>query len=413
VVTVCAKGTYRLVPGREAELVAAPLPDTARRGPSLEQSALPDAIAVTQADLVPYKAKVDVLLVGSAFAGTAQPVEALVARLCIGRLDKSVGVIGDRIWVNGPYGLEPSAPKPFKSLALSAELAPRTPDNPGGFDIARRPEKGALALPNLEAVDDESLEGQYAAFGPLTPTAASRASRVTEDGWAWIANLGSQPMPPGFDYSFFNIAPLDQRLDELGSDAKLLLENLSPKHPRLETHLPSTHPTAFVVPPHTGRAAPLALTCDTVWIDTDREVMTLTWRGCLTLSTASTEKQGTVVIVASSKEHAARAQDIELLVRAIDDEGQGPVADARLRVTVPSPSSAPRGHAPQPVLEEPSTMEMDPVTLPDGLVVSTVDDVAPTHGGSADGEPRGRNVLEVADDPSTLVNNSHPSNSCK
>ena len=417
VLTVCVKGTYRFAPGRETELVAfegpgnpgAPTPqaptDSDPPCPTDKRNGLADPL--TPSELVPYKAKVDVILVGSAFAPKNEPIDALVVRLCIGRLDKSVGVIGDRVWVSGPYGLEPGAPKPFASLPLAPELAPRTPENPDRFDITRPAEKGALALPNLEAVDDEAPEIQHAVFGPLSLAARSRRSRVTAKGLEWVQNYAAQPMPEGFDYAFFNVAPQDQQIDELGAEATLALENLSPTYPRLETHLPSMHPAAFVVSSKGGSTALVPLACDTVWIDTDRERVTLTWRGFFAVPTPEIESLGTLVVVASSVDGPPRAHDIELLVRAMSADPTGRRADAGSDDSAARATSVPRSVAPRrsssQVVDDVSTIEVDTVTVPGAFAASVDADAAVQPPGSAEGKPGGQRTPEVSDDPSTLV----------
>src|SRR4051812_6852699 len=53
-------------------------------------------------DLVPFKARADVLLVGHAFAPRGEPARVLRARLIVGKIDKSVEVWCDRIfWQDG------------------------------------------------------------------------------------------------------------------------------------------------------------------------------------------------------------------------------------------------------------------------------------------------------------------------
>ncbi len=88
-------------------------------------------------------------------------------------------------------------------------------------------------------------------------------------------------------------APVDQYLDELRANERLILENLHPDHPRLVTNLPGYEPRAFVERPR-GPVTDLPLVCDTLWIDTDRSMCTLTWRGQLTLDGGGEE--GRVVI---------------------------------------------------------------------------------------------------------------------
>ena len=144
-------------------------------------------------ELVPYKPHTDVILVGSAFSPGMRPVEALVARLSVGDLDKAVGVIGDRVWIEGPDGPEPSAPAPFTVMPLRYERAARAPDNPAGFDLTRAAVTGALALPNLEAADDEIGAGRTVGFGPVPPGAPSRRSLLQPEGAAWIEHGRRRP----------------------------------------------------------------------------------------------------------------------------------------------------------------------------------------------------------------------------
>src|SRR5262245_41409441 len=47
-------------------------------------------------DLVPFKPRADVVLVGNAFAPGAQPVASVLVRLRVGDLDKTIAVYGDR-----------------------------------------------------------------------------------------------------------------------------------------------------------------------------------------------------------------------------------------------------------------------------------------------------------------------------
>ncbi len=284
-VTACVRATYRLAPGREARLAGEQQP--VDEGPG---------------GIAPYKPRVDVILVGSAFAPGGKPVEALVARLAVGELDKSVGVVGDRVWVDGPEGMEPSAPRPFSKMPLDEARAPREGENPGGFDLTRAPEAGALALPNLEPVEDDPRVDRAARFGPVAATSAARKARLAADALAWAAGERKGPAPASLDFRYFNAAPRDQQLDALASDGTLVLENLSPGLARLHVHLPRARPKAFVASAG-GAGAEVPMRLDTLFIDTDRALFTLTHRGAITVA-------GPEVAAAS-----------ELLV-ALEDEGE-------------------------------------------------------------------------------------------
>ncbi len=311
--TACVRGTFSLVHGREAVLADAQEPvlgdrfheSGGARGPSLYAAS----------ELVPYKPRADVVLVGSAFAPEQTPVDALIARVTIEELDKSIGVIGDRRWSLGPDGLEPGAPVPFRSMPLRYERAARAPDNPVGFDLAGAPALGDLALPNLEAVDDAPDTGQTLGFGPVHPAAATRRALLQPDAYAWATEGEKGPMPKGFDFAFYNAAPREQQIDLLRHSASIVLENLHREHPRFVAKLPHVRPRAFLVSADAERALEIALRCDTLWIDTDRAVMTLSWRGLVGLGTPEVLNLETLVVAAESKGKELRYKHIQRMLR--------------------------------------------------------------------------------------------------
>jgi hypothetical protein len=309
--TVAVRGTFSLAPGRELLLADAqePVGDDRHDGDDPRRSLR------APSDLALYKPRADVVLVGSAYAPFRLPTEALIARLQVGELDKSIGVIGDRVWIDGPDGPEPSAPQPFTSMPLCFERAVRARDNPHGFDLAAAPAPGAPALPNLEAADDEIGRVRTIGFGPVVSTAASRRGLLTADGWAFIEGGGRGAVPAGFDFSFFNAAPRDQQLDFLRPGAPLVLTNLHRTHARLATHLPLLRPKAFLVPGEIEAGAELPMRCDTLWIDTDRALCTLTWRGVLNVASADEDALGSVVIVSETPARTVGLTQIARLLR--------------------------------------------------------------------------------------------------
>jgi hypothetical protein len=281
--TVVVKGTFALVPG---ELVLADSQDPLCEERHLEDSAL--ASLYWSGDYAPVKRKVDLTLVGSAFAPGGQPVTSLVARLAVGDLVKSVRVTGERAWTLDGGNLVPGPPAPFARLPLRYERAGLSADNPVGFDpSAHRAAAGAPAAPNLERVDGRGV----ACFGPVAPSWRARRNLLDESAMFWAygvvraphagaPSLG--PAPPRFDFAFFNSAPADQQLDLLRAGTPIVLENLHPQRPRLETRLAPIRPQVFRVPPADvpkGRVEEIILRCDSMWIDTDRGVVVLTWRG--------------------------------------------------------------------------------------------------------------------------------------
>src|SRR5580765_4503381 len=85
-------------------------------------------------DLVPFKPRADVLLVGSAFAPRAEPVRTLSVHLVVADVDKGLEVVCDRIWTQDRMLAEGSR---FTKMPLRWERAAGGPDtaNPIGVRV--------------------------------------------------------------------------------------------------------------------------------------------------------------------------------------------------------------------------------------------------------------------------------------
>jgi hypothetical protein len=339
--TVCAKATFSLAHGREPVLLEK------QEEVRAATSGSDDSLTYRPSDLAPFKPRTDVVLSGHAFARA--PTEALVARLCVGELDKRLGVVGDRLWVEGPDGLEPSAPAPFTRLLLAYERAARAGENPVGLDLTRPPRAGQLALPNLESTNDD--DDPFVGFGAIPPSWPSRRNLLNPDALAWASGAVDGPVPEGFDFGFYNVAPRDQQVGLLLMGAKLTLENLNAEHAKLETRLPQVRPKCFLLEHVTERPIEVAMRCDTLWIDTDRATLTLTWRGLT--SVESPERAGTVVVAAETKGKELRFKHIERLLRGPRPDDEPLEETDQLNVRHDAVRS--RSVLPPEPIEEPST----------------------------------------------------------
>jgi hypothetical protein len=280
-------------------------------------------------DLYPMKARTDVVLVGSAFAPGGAPVRSLVARLLVGDVDKAIEVTTDRSF--SPDGTLVSGP-PFVRMPLVYERAGGGPEttNPIGVRTDLRDLRGRFKLPNLSpAALPTPQPGEIVApigFGPIPPTWPTRRSKLgryaASHSPRWLVDA---PLPEDLDRSFFNAAPLDQQIPELGADARIVLENLHPKVPRLTTSLPGLRPHATLE--GRGGTTTLPLRCDGLWIDSDRSICTLTWSGQLLLERR--EEPGRVVITLVDTTAAAKASGPEM-ARALDDPPMRARADTVL-----------------------------------------------------------------------------------
>jgi hypothetical protein len=230
-------------------------------------------------DLAPFKACADILLVGHAFAPGGQPVRSVVTRLIVGDVDKSIEVYLDRWWSQD--GLLGEGAR-FTRMPLRYERAAGGPTswNPVGIRQDRVDAYGKRLVPNLQRpgmlVSDPNDAVEPIGYGPISPWWPMRRERNHAGDWS-PARLARDPLPSEVERGFFNAAPPDQQVAMLRDDERLVLENLHPDHPRLATNLPGIHPRAFIE--RANVAEELSLACDTLWIDTDRSLCTLVWRG--------------------------------------------------------------------------------------------------------------------------------------
>lgn len=84
--------------------------------------------------------------------------------------------------------------------------------------------------------------------------------------------------PLGFDFIAYNTAPPSQQLEVIPRGARLSLSGLSERAEALELKLPDVEPVLWIDTME-ERGIPILLECDTIWIDTDRELVVMVYRG--------------------------------------------------------------------------------------------------------------------------------------
>ncbi len=275
--TVVCKATFELEPNLSAL--------AHEQEPIVETNEWAESGSLIRAtDLVPFKKRPEVLLVGHAYSPGGRPVTSLVTRVVVGAVDKSILVIGDRyVATDGRVG-EAAA---FDRMPLVWERAVATPDNPVGkqFGLGNR---GAVTTsewslaPNLYPVAFEwprpGMPIAPMAYAPISPLWPTRHGRLQKHAAGWDPHRWNERALPGdFDFTYMNAAPNDQQRTAVFGDDALYLENLHPELPRLSTRLDNVAPTA-VVDLGTG-PEPLPLRCDTLLVDTNRGLAILVWRG--------------------------------------------------------------------------------------------------------------------------------------
>ncbi|MFO0588381.1 MAG: DUF2169 domain-containing protein [Polyangiaceae bacterium] len=273
--TILAKTTYALLP-RVCPVVE---PSEPLLMADAHWDGAPEKSARTPSDRVPFKHQPEVLLSGHAYATGRRPQQRLGVRLVVGDLDTALEVFPPRKF--GADGMleEPAAAR--MPLAYEYAAGGSDSDNPVGIDMGLVDAWGRRGAPSVlrlgAACEEPGDLVMTAGWGPIAPHWPSRARRLRAEDRAWLADPAKSSMPVGFDARFFQSAPHEQWLQgPIRPDERVVLEHLSPAHERLVTNLEGIVPYARI---HGAKELRIPLIADTLFIDTDRATLTLTWRG--------------------------------------------------------------------------------------------------------------------------------------
>ena len=292
-------------------------------------------------DFAPFKRRADVLLTGHAYAPRGEPARSIVARLLVGEVDKAVEVFADRVFT--AEGQLREGPR-FTRSPLLWQHAAGGPDtmNPVGVRRDAPPDiYGQRALPRLQPpglhVTGPDDYIPPVGFGPIAPSWPDRRARLFHHAATWDhRRWHERPLPDDIDAAYFNAALLDQQVEAIRPNERLVLENLDPEHPRLVTNLAPATPRATVEWASRGEEA-LRFRCDTLWIDTDRRRCSLTWRAAIPLLRGELPARVTVRLGGATREDTRPnlgALGMTTIVSA-------PEPRAALPFTAPSAAAAP------------------------------------------------------------------------
>ncbi|WP_437593122.1 DUF2169 domain-containing protein [Sorangium sp. So ce1000] len=214
-------------------------------------------------DLAPYLGRADVLFTGDAHAPDGAHVESLPVRLAI--FGAGGCALDKRLLVRDS--------KPFQRMPLVYERAARGAngwENPFGVD----------ASDGEARVLDPHDPARPAGFGPIARAWPVRKRLLGKIRRETLEGPNAE-IPAGFDWSYFQAAPQDQRIDYLRGDEWIVLENLHPAARRLEMRLPRARGVARILglhaPPATGGDV-IELNADTLRIDGAEQRCTVVWR---------------------------------------------------------------------------------------------------------------------------------------
>jgi hypothetical protein len=287
-------------------------------------------------DLVPFKRRAEVILVGHAYAPHG-PARSVLTRLCVAGADKLVDVFSERVFTM--EGQLREASPPFVKSPLVWRYAAGGPgtSNPVGIASDATPDPYGQRLiprfqpPGLHITRPDQVIPTLG-YGPIAPTWPERITKLYHHAATWDPLRWNQrPLPRDIDVAYFNAATADQQVDAIRADERIVMENLHPDYPRLVTNLAPVTPEAVVERPgQPAEAVPFV--CDTMWIDTDRGVCALTWRARILLD--SPNAPGRVLVKANG---------------AVEEAYPVPAAAARVAErTAVAPSVAPAPSVPAP-----------------------------------------------------------------
>ncbi|WP_053078337.1 DUF2169 family type VI secretion system accessory protein [Methylobacterium tarhaniae] len=253
-------------------------------------------------DLIPFKPRADVTLVGSAHAPAGRPATAWTVALRVGDHAASLRVHGLREWRPGLTLLRPTwklgEAEPAQTVALDYRLAAggrhlgdpdgeadrRNPIGPGIAHLDHTRPGRAFPAPQIDSAA-APVAGPYDApepqgFGPISPWWVQRQRHAGTYDAAWKAERHPR-LPADFDYRFYQTAHPSLILPGyLRGDEAVRIEGCRPGGAVLTFTLPAVVPVAD----HAwddGRAVRSRLNFDGLHLDLrgDEPRIDLTWRG--------------------------------------------------------------------------------------------------------------------------------------
>lgn len=296
---VVVKGTFRIPKlGEDVRLHEKQLPlvmaDTFTGEPGF-------SAPVYEVDFAPRKLRCDILLLGSAYAPEGRPAQRVPVGLRVGNWKKTFMVVGKRHWETGLAGVRATAPEPFTILPFSYDVAfggidnhhedaskhaafMRNPIGRGFHKYLKSEWVDGSPLPNTEEidrpVDKPSSEYEPMAFGPVGRGWEQRIKYGGTYDQDWIDNTFPF-LPADFNDAYYQAVPLDQQITFPQGGEEVVLVNLT-SDGRLAFKLPQIEvPVMFFRKKGERHETQAAL--DTIVIEPDKRVFSLTWRVSLPL----------------------------------------------------------------------------------------------------------------------------------
>lgn len=255
---------------------------------------------VYEVDYSPIKHRCDVLLNGSAYAPQGRSARMVPVGIKVGQLTKTFKVVGNRYW-NAGILIESTMPEEFTVMPISYDNAfggldnfPQDKNkhsaymrNPVGKGFHQQLDSylvDGTPMPNTEEINRpiQRPDGDYQpmAFGPLGRGWTPRLQHAGTYDQDWIDNTFPF-LPADFNEAYYQAAPLDQQMPYPQGGEDVVLVNLSPEG-RLAFRLPRVEvPVVFFR--KKGERQETQAVIDTIVIEPDKGIFTMTWRASIPL----------------------------------------------------------------------------------------------------------------------------------
>ena len=309
--SVIIKGTFKLENGRPARAAEKQLPIFTADEPYDPKD--PASPLKLESDLVPFKPRTDVILVGHAYAPYGRPAKVVDVEIEVGPVRKRLRVFGDRAWSFPSDQVDAfpyiAGPAEFVKMPLTWDrafggidkTAPIIQGNPPikpwcernylgkGFCGARTVASiHNTPLPNIEDPDDlirtwdSRPRPTGCGFFPRNSRPRSDWCGTFDDKWKAER---APDMPADFRFDAYNGADLSMQVTPyLVGNERVRLTNVNAARPVIDGWLPGTAAQIHYTQLGERREAPAQL--DTVLLASDFELLLVVWRGTLLVNRA-------------------------------------------------------------------------------------------------------------------------------
>lgn len=254
-----------------------------------------------EVDYAPIKHHCDVTLVGSAYAPGGQSVDRVMAGFKVGNVSKLVHVLGDRYWIAGAAGYQPSKPSLFTKRAVTYDIAfggvdrfhadearhDACMDNPVGIgyhkiladDLVDNTPAPSTEEVNVPITNPDGIYRPMA-FGPLGRGWQARFQYGGTYDQQWLEDTFPF-LPADFNELYYQSAPADQQMPYLQGGETVSLLNVTEDGKR-SFQIPTIDMPVVFFRKKGGQEETRAV-LDTLVLDTDNERFSLTWRASIKL----------------------------------------------------------------------------------------------------------------------------------